>query len=144
MADPLSIAASIVGLIAGVAKVVGVLTKVKTSIADAPKSMLYLLSQIKDFEICLSAFDRLLNTISSEPKRRTSMIQVDELIAILTEAVLTFSELEALIIPLGSPSDISILQRVTWAWKEEIVSSLMLRIDRHRSSLSLMLNIVMW
>lgn len=70
------------------------------------------------------------------------MIPVNELVVILTEAVLTFSELEALVVPLGVPSELSMAKRLVWGWKGEKISSIMTRLDRHKSSLSYMLNIV--
>jgi hypothetical protein len=72
------------------------------------------------------------------------MIQVDQLVATLTEAVLTFSELGALLAPLGEGSEISWRESVKLAWKEDKISRIMLRLDRHKSSLWLMLNIVRW
>lgn len=140
----MSVAASIVGLIAGAVKVIGVLSKIKTSMVEAPESLIHLIAQIKDFQTCLSAFERLVNAMNTIPRERRAMIEVDELIATLTEAVLTFSELEVLVVPLGSPTDYLSLRRVAWARKEEEVSKLMVRIDRHKSSLSLMLNIATW
>lgn len=142
--DPLSVTASVVGLLAGAGKVGGVLLWVKSSIVDAPGSLSNLLSQINDLAICLEAVNQLLTGIYSTPSKRISMIQVDQLVATLTEAVLTFSELEALVMPLGDPSEISIIQRMKWAWEEETISSIMVRLDRHKSSFSLMLNIIQW
>lgn len=51
--DPLSVTASVVGLLAGAGKVIGVLYKVKSSVADAPNSLSHLLSQIEDVRTCL-------------------------------------------------------------------------------------------
>lgn len=142
--DPLSVTASIVGLLAGAGKVAGVLHKLKNSIVDAPKSLSNLLSQINELRTCLSAVSQLLSEMDSAPSKRMSMIQVEQLVATLTDAVLTFSELEALIIPLGEPSEISVVERIKWAWKEETISSIMARLDRHKSSFTLMLNIIQW
>jgi hypothetical protein len=41
-----------------------------------------------------------------------------QLIATLTGAVLTFSELEALVSSFTTKSDISMVERVKWSWKE--------------------------
>ncbi|CAG8956678.1 hypothetical protein HYFRA_00012222 [Hymenoscyphus fraxineus] len=140
--DPISVTASVVGLLSGAAKIAGVLHKVKSSIVDAPKSLGILLSQINDLSTCLAAVDQFLTGIHSAPTNRFGMIQVDQLVATLTEAVLTFSELELLVTPLGNPSEISIIKRMKWAWKEEIISSIMTRLHRHKFSFSLMLNII--
>ena len=144
--DPLSVMASVVGLLAGAGKVATVLRKLKTSVVDAPVSIGLLLFQIEDISNCLSAVKLLLLEINSAPKRRVSMVQVDHLVATLTEAVLTFSELEAVIIPLKdiNVSAVSTIQRLKWAWEEENMANIMTRLDRHKSSLSLILNILQW
>lgn len=142
--DPLSVAASIVGLLAAAGKVSSILAKVKSSVSEAPQLLEQLLSQINDLQISFSAVDRFIATISSASRRRMSMIQVEELVATLTESVLTFSELEALIAPLTVHSETSMMDLLKLAWKEDVVSSIMLRLDRHKSSLALMLTIVQW
>ncbi|KAH6682774.1 hypothetical protein B0J14DRAFT_574349 [Halenospora varia] len=140
--DPLSVTASVIGLLAATGKVVSVLNKVKSSLGSASQLVDQLLSQIKEVEISLFAVDNLLVGIQSAPRRRIAMIQVDQLVATLTETVLTFSELEAMVTPLERRSDIPLLERWKWVWKEEVVTSVMLRLDRHKASLSLMLTIV--
>jgi hypothetical protein len=142
--DPLSVMASVVGLLTAAGNVSSILSAVKSSMKDTPQLVHYVLSEVKEVEISLSAIHRFLLGIASAPRRRTALIQVGELIATLTEAVLTFSELEALVAPLAMQSKISTVQRLQWAWKEDVVSSIMQRLQRHKSSLSLMLNIVQW
>jgi len=73
------------------------------------------------------------------------MIRLDQLLATLSEAVLTFSELEALVESIAKDRGrLLIMSRLTSLWKEEDVTSIMLRLERHKSSLSLMLNIAQW
>lgn len=142
--DPLSVMASVVGLLTAAGAVASILSTVKSSISDAPRLLDHVLREVKDVEIVLSAIHKFLIGISSAPIRRIALIQVDQLIATLTESVLTFSELEALVKPLEARSGNSLWERVKWAWKEDTVSDILQRLQRHKSSLSLMLNIVQW
>jgi hypothetical protein len=142
--DPLSVMASVVGLLAAAGQVTSVLSTVKSSIKDAPRSMDHAISEVKAVEISLSAIQKFLLGLSSAPRQRITMIQVDQLLATLTEAVLTFSDLEALVKPLATDSESSMIERIRWCWKEDDVSRIMIRLERHKSSLSLMLNIVQW
>lgn len=142
--DPLSVTASVVGLRTAAQQVAAILCKVRSGIVDAPRLADQLLSQVKELEICLSSLHKLLARIKSAPTRRISMIQVDQLVATLTEAVLTFSELDALLTPLETGCEASIRQRLKLAWKEDTISNILTRLDRHKSSLSLMLTIVQW
>jgi hypothetical protein len=72
------------------------------------------------------------------------MIRVEQMVATLTEAVLTFSELEALITSISEDDGVPLKTRLMFHWKQDIVASIMVRLERHKSSLSLMLNIVQW
>jgi hypothetical protein len=136
--------ASVVGLLATAGQVTSVLSIVKSSIKDAPRSMDHTISEVKAVEISLSAIQKFLLGLSSAPRQRITMIEVDQLLATLTEAVLTFSELEALVKPLAMDSESSMIERIRWCWKEDDVSRIMRRLERHKSSLSLTLNIVQW
>ncbi|KAF4634125.1 hypothetical protein G7Y89_g3974 [Cudoniella acicularis] len=140
--DPLSVMASVVGLLAAAGQVASILSNVRSSIKEAPRSIDRILPQVNELQSCFSAIHNLLIGIETAPTRRISMIQVDHLRATLTEAVLTFSELEELLTPRVPGSDISMLERIKWAWNEDTVSSIVGRLERHKSSLSLMLNIV--
>ncbi|KAH8791195.1 hypothetical protein BGZ57DRAFT_631001 [Hyaloscypha finlandica] len=140
--DPINVATSLVGLLGSAGRVVVLLLAVKKSIGEAPRMMNQMVSQVRELEICLSAVQSFLLGINSAPRRRISMIRVEQLVAILTEAVLTFSELEVLVTSIAKDKGrLPITSRLTTLWKEDIVTSIMLRLERHRSSLSLMLNI---
>jgi hypothetical protein len=90
--DPLSVTASVVGLLAAAQQVAAILSKVRSGIVDTPRLIDRLLSQVNELEICLSSVNKLLARINSASTRRISLIQVDQLVATLTEAVFTFSE----------------------------------------------------
>jgi hypothetical protein len=62
----------------------------------------------------------------------------------LTEAVLAFSELEALVAPFTAKPTIAMVDRVKWSLKESEITPILHRLQRHKSSLSLMLSIVQW
>jgi hypothetical protein len=116
--DPLSVTASVVGLLGAARQIASILYKVQSGLKDG---------------------------IDSAPRRRISMIQVDQLVATLSDAVLTFSELEALVHPLATVSlNPSLVERMKWVWKEDTIGNIMLRLDRHKASLTLMLTIVHW
>jgi hypothetical protein len=135
---------SVVGLIGAAGKVGSVLLAVKKSLVDAPRLMDQMLSQVKELKISLSAVQSFLDGASSVPRERISLIRVEQLRATLTEAVLTFSELETLVTSIAKDNGLPITARLMYVWKEDAVTSIMLRLERHKSSLSLMLNIVQW
>jgi hypothetical protein len=142
--DSINVMTSLVGLLGSAGKVV-VLLAVKKSISEAPRLMDQVLSEVQELEHLLSAVQSFLLGMSSAPKKRIAMIRVNQLVATLSEAVLTFSDLEALVSSIAKDKGrLPIMSRLLSVWKEEEVASIMLRLERHKSSLSLMLNIVQW
>lgn len=142
--DPLSVMASVVGLSMAAGQVFCIICKVRSGVKYAPQSMDHTMSDIKAIEVSLLAIHKLLQGLGSTSRHRIAMIQVDQLLATLTEAVLTFSELEGLVNPLSMGPEASLAERIKWYWKEDEVSNILTRLGRYKSSLSLMLNIVQW
>jgi hypothetical protein len=145
--DPLSITAGVVGLLSAAGQVVSALSKIKSSMSEAPSSIEQLLLQVGELEACFAAVHKFVagpNPLTPASHRRFSMIEVDQLVATLTESVLTFSELDTILTSFGTRPDASMRNRVKWTRNEDNISRIMLRLDRHKSSLSLMLNIVQW
>jgi hypothetical protein len=142
--DPLSILVSVIGLVNAAGKVSSILTTIALTINEVPQLVGDVLSEVNDVRISLSALHKFLLGMASVPRRRIALIQLDQLVATLTESVLTFSELEDLLAPFVASSGIPIMNRAKWIRREEAISRIMQRLQRHKSSLSLMLNIVQW
>src|SRR5437762_8908402 len=144
--DPLSIMASVVGLLTATGKVSEILASIVSNLREAPRLAGSVLSEVNDFQRALASLYKFLIGVVSAPKHRAALIRPDQLIITLTEAVLTFLELEALITPLAvsTGSDFTLRSRIKWARKEETISRIVQRLQRYKSSLSLMLNIVQW
>jgi hypothetical protein len=143
--DSINIMTSLMGLLGSAGQIVALLLVVKRSLSQAPLFMDQVFSQVRELEYLLSAVQSFLLGISSAPRRRISMIRLDQLLATLSEAVLTFSELEALVESITKDKGrLPYMSRLMSLWKEEDVTSIMLRLERHKSSLSLMLNIAQW
>ncbi|KAG4436220.1 hypothetical protein IFR05_008316 [Cadophora sp. M221] len=139
--DPLSVLASVVGILAAASKVASTLSGIKSSLVDAPQTIDHALSQVNGVRIALSAIEKLLLGIDGAQSKRIAMIQVDDLVATLTEAVLTFDELEALVSPFSGISKIAIKDRIKWAWEKDQVEDILVRLERHKSTMLLMLSI---
>lgn len=115
--DPLSIAASIAGLLALAGKVASTLVKVSSGIGDVSQSMNELISLTKEIEIVFATMSILVLSIGTVSRDRLSLIRVDSLVATLTEAVLTFRELEGLVNRFGMYPRITLSKRMTFIWK---------------------------
>jgi hypothetical protein len=133
MADPLSVAASITGLLAAAAKVATALYM----FAEAPALSQRVMREVHDIGILLRQLHSLINCSKSQQ----SLIMVEDLLALLTTLILTFSELEKLVDGVGSHG---LVNRGKWALMEPELEKLLLRLQSQKSSLTLMLSVLQW
>ncbi|KAM0425952.1 hypothetical protein ACHAPT_008891 [Fusarium lateritium] len=137
MADPLSIAASIVGLVAAAGKVYGVLSHFVSTAADAPSSAASVLGSVEEMKLTLSSVQSLIDSLDSLHPSRKALIQLDHLSIVITHSVLTISELESLVCPKDG-----LMHRLRWAWSEKKVMGLLPRLESQKNSLSLMVAVL--
>ncbi|KAF4457352.1 cell division control protein 42 [Fusarium austroafricanum] len=137
MADPLSIAASIVGLLAAGGKVCEVLSTFINSTVDAPNSAAAALQNVEHMNLTLHSIQSLIDSLDTIDRSRKSLIQLDHLSIVVTHAVLTISELESIIC-----REDSLMNRLRWVWNEKKVLTLLPRLETQKTSLSLMVTIL--
>ncbi|RPB29629.1 hypothetical protein L211DRAFT_776091, partial [Terfezia boudieri ATCC MYA-4762] len=140
MSDPLSIVSAVFGLVALSAQL-GVLSKQLCDFAkDAPVSMVQVHQEIDDLHpVFVEVASFIRGTTKEETsKRGLSMISLHHLMTILTGCVLVFSKLEKKL-------NECTVDRIKWAlWKEAEVGVLLGDLQRHKSSLQLMLSMIQW
>ena len=141
MGDPLSVLASVVGILAAATKIASGLSSLRSSLADAPRSLDHALSQVYGIKIALSAIEKLLCDDGGTVTGQLGLIHVDDLIVTLTEAVMTFDELETLLSPFLEAINDSMRERIKWSLKDDQIESLLVRLDRHKSTFILMMTI---
>ncbi len=145
MADPLSIAASVAGLLSVAVKVGTIITNFISSVNDAPESARAVLTTVEGMRLTLTSVKHLIDGLSKLPKERKEMIHVKHLVVIFRETILSFSDLEAIIVPpAGSQAEATGWDTVKWLWREKDISRAVQRLESHRASLSLMLNVLQW
>jgi len=138
--EPLSVVASITGIVTAAAKVSGLLGQIQ----DAPASISALLTEVVHIKIVFKAFQTLLGRTVQIFGARAALIQLDDVVVILTKTVLVFSELQTIIAPLSSQGKISGWQRLNWLRHEGTVLRLVNQLQRQKASLSLLLQITQW
>ncbi|KAK3372908.1 hypothetical protein B0T24DRAFT_621696 [Lasiosphaeria ovina] len=144
--DPLSIAASICGLLSASAAVVKVLSPYVEAVRDSPRIATQVHAEAQAASIILSALETLTRNMASVSVQRAALVQVDQVIAVLTNGVLLFSELEecvgSLSLSESSITRLALRQRLQWARKETKLVALLNRLQGFKSSISLILNIL--
>lgn len=140
----ISVSASILGLLGSAATISEALTHFVNGLKDAPSLALRTLTEIEDLKIC---FRQLQHFVNAEEARRSSyavMVTVDQLVVVLTHAVVTFSELEVAVEALKPRTASMINGRLRWMAKENIISRLLQRLQASKASLSLLLSTLTW
>ena len=111
--DPLSVAASVVGLLGAAAKVTTFLYSCWSSIDNAPKLARSLAYEVSTTSGCLAQVQAFLlqPTDSQSLKSRTDLIMVEQVLVSLTDCVCVFSDLEKVIDSLRLDGSMRFLDR---------------------------------
>ena len=141
--DPLSIAASITGIIVATTQVGGVLRRFVGSVRVSVQAVMMEMEHVRILCRALQGFSECAIEL---PHRRTALVHLEDLVVILTQIVVVFSELQELLEPflVNNEGCDSTLQRIRWRGIEPVVDRLMDQLQSHKTSLSLLLQIVQW
>lgn len=142
--DPISVSASILGLLGAAAKVSEILTSLIHGVKDAPKLARCVVAEVEDLKLCLHRMQDLVLSRTSSSTSRKSLIMVDQLCIVLTHTVMTFSELEDALEGLKPRSSMLFGSRLKWIAKEPTISRLLQRLQSSKLSLNLILTTLSW
>ncbi|KAK1497758.1 hypothetical protein CABS01_10736 [Colletotrichum abscissum] len=138
MADPLSIAGSVAGLLATAVKVYNTTYNFVSSAIDAPESAMQMFQLIEETMMTLSSVHKLLRSLDSFSSSRKNMIQLDHLSIVITHSVLTLSKLESIVCQQNG-----LRSQMRWAlWHEKKILALLPRLESQKSTLAVMITIL--
>ena len=154
MADPLSIAASIAGLITLSAQIVGIAKELFDKVKDAPESMVRVREEVESMQPIFCQVHLLLNGSGSGLHcGNLTMISIHNVMATLAGCVIVYSRLEEKVNEVcGFDNPTSswrragvIAGRVKWGlWRHEETLVMIEDLQRQKLSLNLMLTILSW
>lgn len=144
MSDPLSISASIAGLISLSTVVYQTLTNFADKVDRAPKSAQDILHAVTEMRFALVSMSDLVDRFSRISARRKVMVQLDHLVISLSRAVMTFTDLELFLSdwPEISSMQSSAWRRIRWAMKEDKATHLIKRLSENKIAFVLILSIL--
>lgn len=142
--DPLSVAASIVGVLGAAAKVSSALTTFVQSVKGAPKLAQNVLSDVNGVSAVLMQLQLFLLGKTIPSKSGASLVLVEQVIVALQESVKVFSELEHALGTSTGDGGMGLLDRVKWTMKESKIADIQERLRRSRSTLFEMLTVLQW
>jgi hypothetical protein len=142
MTDPISITTGVVGLIQASYEMSLLLTTFISSVKDAPAQAAIAVSEINETRIILGKLQNFLLRFETADKSQRARIEVDQLVDVITGCVATFSEFEAALEKITG-SRMTLMGRVKWVMRdEEKIAGLITRLQGHKSSLSLLVIIL--
>ncbi|KAF2125096.1 hypothetical protein P153DRAFT_360706 [Dothidotthia symphoricarpi CBS 119687] len=142
--DPLSVTASIIGILAAAGKLYELLDSIISTTKDAPQVLTALARETHEVEAVVLSLQNVLKDLSVTPPHRTALIQLDQLIITLTDSVLAVDELKDAIAPFIAVGGQKIPFKVRLKWTRAEASCMRIvdRMQMQKTSILLMLNIL--
>lgn len=137
--DPLSATASVAGLIVAAGKIYSLLDFI-SSVTNSPTTISDAKNEVKHAQSALSSLKRYLDNIASLNPTRTAMIQVDDLRVTLSDAMMAFSDFETFLLTVNHIARVKAF--ITWPKYAKEIEEHMAKMQRYKTSLALMLNIL--
>ncbi|KAG8525604.1 uncharacterized protein KY384_009248 [Bacidia gigantensis] len=133
--DPLSVAASIVGILAAAAKTSSVLTDSIRNTRGAPKLAHNVLEDVNSLRAVLSSLQEYILGTAKLPQAQASLILVEQVVVTLGDCVKLFSELEDLLGSSNEDKTFRALERLKWAFNDSKIAELQSRLEKNKTSL---------
>ena len=142
--DPISAAASIVGLVGAAAKISETLFKFVTSVKGAPKLASNVLQEVSDTSACLSQLQSYLMGNRATFRSHEKLLMIEQICVALSNCVLIFSELEEIVESLKPSEPMQLSRLGQWALKQTAIQDLFTRLQHSKVSLNLMMTTLTW
>jgi hypothetical protein len=142
--DPLSVAASVVGLISLANQLAPALLNLGSAVKEAKNDAQAAAAEVTGMCIVLQGLQAYIMGRSRTNPQRLRLITVEHITASLTACVFTYSELDAILRALHTNSGLGVRDHAVWLLKRESIQSLISRIQNHKMTFTCMLNILQW
>ncbi|KAH0538920.1 hypothetical protein FGG08_004511 [Glutinoglossum americanum] len=140
--EHLSVISSIKGILAASGKIYAILQGIISSSVTTPSLGRDTQHEVRELAAATSQLQSLLLGETVAKPSRDSMIDVNQFLMTLTGIVCAISELEMEIDGLKVDHDLGLLDRIKWACEKPAITGLLRRLQDHKSSLALMLEIL--
>ena len=142
--DPLSVAASVAGLVSLAGQLVPALYNLGSAVKEANKDAQAAATEVASMSVVLQGLQTYIMGRTKANPQRLRLITVEHITASLTACVFTYSELDAVLKALHVDSGLKARDRAVWFMKRESVQNLVSRLQNHKMSFTCMLNILQW
>ena len=141
--EPISIAASIYGLIEAGKKTIQLIT----TMIDAPQTALNVLREVQTLQVIFRQVQGLISGRGQQSISGRERISLDDLVFTLTSCVCLFSELDAALESLGARTvgqKLTTWGKAKWAAKEGSIEKILRNLQMSKISLQCMMSIYLW
>lgn len=142
--DPLSVSASIVGILTAAAAVSSVITTFINDTKGAPKLAQTVLNDVNGLSAALGHLETYLLGAACASRSRPSTVLAEQLLVSSAECVATFSEFEEILGTSKKGAEMGALDRMKWASKQSRIADIPQRLQMNTSMLTLMLTVGQW
>jgi hypothetical protein len=142
MNDPISFVKGIKGLIKASHDLTKVLTNFTGSMKTAPAQATIALDEINETRSILEEVQNFILGFETADKSRTALIQVNQLVNVITGCVATFSEFGAALDRIASSHTTHKGHASCATWDAEKMAGLVTKLGKHKCSLSLLMTIL--
>jgi hypothetical protein len=139
--DPLSVAASVAGLVSLAGQLVPTLYNLGLTVKEANKDAHAAAVEVTAMSVVLQGLQGYIIGRSKAHPRRLQLITVEHITASLTACVFTYSELDAALKELHADTGLKAWDRAMWFIKRDSIQDLVSKIQGHKLTFSCMLNI---
>ena len=140
--DPLSVIASITGILGAAVKISNAASALISGWKDAPNSLRSIVSEMAALSTCLSQLRPFLSGREVAPKSRMAAISVEQIVIIASSCVLAVSELQKTLDSLEPEKPLSKMVKLRWSSYEKKINMLRSRVQASASSLNLVLTVL--
>lgn len=142
--DPLSVTASVVAILQAASSVISILSDFK----EASPGINAVITEVKHVRLVVSALQSYVDRSRQLRSGRAALVQVDDVVAVLTQTVLVFSELEATFFVSRKSKNSNLFSRLgkqlAWTWQQGGINRLVDQLQEQKLSLNLLLQIMQW
>ena len=140
--DPLSLIASITGILAAAFKISSAASALISGWKDAPNSLHSIVPEMAALSSCLAQLRPFLSRREIAPRSRMAAISVEQIVIIASSCVLAVSELQETLDALEPEKPLSKTVKLRWSSYEKKINMLRSRVQASASSLNLVLTVL--
>lgn len=142
--DPLSVASGVVGLLTGATQLIQTLHKLGSTIKEAQKDTNVAAIELSNIQIVVGGLQTYVFGKVKASSQRLQLITVEHITATLTGCIVTVSDLDAALESLHVDTGMRAWDRSKWFVNKDHVVELVQRLQNHKLTFSMMLNILQW